>query len=87
MEEVDKIILLNLRQLGGEVSDEVSSVGDLGTEGFVEGCARCINAINQDDALPLSLPPGMSARFKVGTEIANACQVPNYSFNRCHARL
>jgi hypothetical protein len=39
---------------------------------LVEGCARCINAIHGDDKLSTNLPKAMSARFRVGTELANA---------------
>lgn len=47
----------------------------LTAESFVEGCARCINAINSNEEMPLKLPTGMSARFRVGTTLAKACQV------------
>eukprot|EP00052_Salpingoeca_macrocollata_P006690 m.55113 g.55113 ORF g.55113 m.55113 type:complete len:627 (-) comp15587_c0_seq1:25-1905(-) len=72
MEEVDKIILLTLRQIGTDIPDTVATLKEISTESFVEGCARCINAINNNEELPTTFPPGMSARFRSGTTMANA---------------
>ena len=66
MEEVDKIIVLTLRQIGTELPESVTSLKgvshvlkfgidiftDLQTESFVEGCARCINTINGNEEVP-----------------------------------
>eukprot|EP00051_Salpingoeca_urceolata_P020923 m.321060 g.321060 ORF g.321060 m.321060 type:complete len:633 (-) comp19707_c1_seq1:73-1971(-) len=77
MEEVDNIILLTLKQLGTNVEGEVT-LKDIPTEVFVEGCARCVNTINGDDALPLKMPRGMSAQFRCGTSLAEACKALGY---------
>jgi hypothetical protein len=46
---------------------------------LVDGCARCINAIaGGDSALPTKLPKGMSQRFRVGTDLANAVKDLGY---------
>ncbi|EDQ91553.1 uncharacterized protein MONBRDRAFT_31538 [Monosiga brevicollis MX1] len=79
MEEVDRIILLNLKHLGTEIPETVQTVSDLGTDVFVEGCARCLNVINQSDEMPLKLPSTMAARFQVGTTLAKACQALGYT--------
>lgn len=78
MDEVDNIILLTLRQLGAELDDNVTSLKALTAESFVEGCARCLNAINRNEEMPHKLPSGMSARFRVGTTLAKACQALGY---------
>ena len=39
--------------------DDVSEQSALSTEQFVEGCARCINVINQNEEMPLKLPGGV----------------------------
>jgi coiled-coil domain-containing protein 22 len=78
-DEVDGIILHQLRQIGAEIPDEVTSIKVLETEGLVDGCARCINAIvGGDSALPTKLPKGMSQRFRVGTDLANAVKDIGY---------
>lgn len=50
----------------------------MSTESLVEGCAKCLNTINGDDKLPTKLPGAMSARFRVGTELANAMKALGY---------
>mmetsp|Transcript_11380 Transcript_11380/g.34269 ORF Transcript_11380/g.34269 Transcript_11380/m.34269 type:complete len:627 (+) Transcript_11380:68-1948(+) len=74
MDEVDGIILSQLRGIGTNIDEDITSLKGLPTEALVEGCARCINTINGDDKLSTSLPKSgaMSKRFRVGTELANA---------------
>ncbi len=47
------------------------------SELIVEAVVRCVRVIDPGlgGALPTSLPPGMSARFRVGMSLAQACQV------------
>ncbi|XP_077368007.1 coiled-coil domain-containing protein 22 [Festucalex cinctus] len=80
MEEVDKILILALKQVGTELSEEVGSVKDFTSELIVEAVVRCIRLINPGlgSALTTSLPPGMSARFRVGMSLAQACQEIGY---------
>lgn len=80
MEEVDKILIHALKQVGTEVSDEVDSVKQFTSELIVEAVVRCIRVIDPGlgGALPTSLPPGMSARFRVGMSLAQACQDVGY---------
>ncbi|KAM9828591.1 coiled-coil domain-containing protein 22 [Syngnathus typhle] len=80
MEEVDKILILALKQVGTELSEEVCSVKDFTSELIVEAVVRCIRVIDPGlgSALPTSLPPGMSARFRVGMSLAQACQDLGY---------
>ncbi|KAI3357341.1 hypothetical protein L3Q82_015488 [Scortum barcoo] len=80
MEEVDKILIHALRQVGTEVSEEVDSVKQFSSELIVEAVVRCVRVIDPGlgGGLPTSLPPGMSARFRVGMSLAQACQDVGY---------
>lgn len=80
MEEVDKILIHALKQVGTEVSEDVSSVKEFTSELIVEAVVRCVRVIDPGlgGALPTSLPPGMSARFRVGMSLAQACQDVGY---------
>nr|XP_046251880.1 coiled-coil domain-containing protein 22 [Scatophagus argus] len=80
MEEVDSILIHTLKQVGTEVSEEIDSVKQFSSELIVEAVVRCIRVINPGlgNVLPTSLPPGMSARFRVGMSLAQACQDIGY---------
>ncbi|KAM9855518.1 coiled-coil domain-containing protein 22 [Aulostomus maculatus] len=80
MEEVDNILIHALKQVGTEVSEDVDSVKAFSSELIVEAVVRCIRVIDPGlgGALPTSLPPGMSARFRVGMSLAQACQDIGY---------
>ncbi|XP_031733399.1 coiled-coil domain-containing protein 22 isoform X2 [Anarrhichthys ocellatus] len=80
MEEVDKILIHALKQVGTEVSEDTDSVKQFSSELIVEAVVRCIRVIEPGlgSPLPTSLPPGMSARFRVGMSLAQACQDIGY---------
>ncbi|KAM4662767.1 coiled-coil domain-containing protein 22 [Discoglossus pictus] len=80
MEEVDRILIHTLRSCGTEVPEEVQSVRHFSTELIVEAVVRCLRVINPSIGASLShvLPPGMSARFRIGTSLAQACQDLGY---------
>ncbi|XP_014857066.1 PREDICTED: coiled-coil domain-containing protein 22 [Poecilia mexicana] len=80
MEEVDKILIHTLRQVGTEVGEDVDRVNQFTSELIVEAVVRCIRVIDPalGEGLPTSLPPGMSARFRVGMSLAQACQDVGY---------
>ncbi|XP_060931012.1 coiled-coil domain-containing protein 22 [Limanda limanda] len=80
MEEVDKILIHALKQVGTEVSEEIDSVRQFSSELIVQAVVRCIQVIDPGlgSSLPTSLPPGMSARFRVGMSLAQACQDIGY---------
>ncbi|KAF4518753.1 hypothetical protein B566_EDAN006157 [Ephemera danica] len=73
MEEIDKIILHTLRQIGCDLEDEVDTLGQFSTELVVEATARCIRLVNPGAEVPLKLSPSLSARFQVGGMLAQAC--------------
>ncbi|XP_029011198.1 coiled-coil domain-containing protein 22 [Betta splendens] len=80
MEEVDKILIHALKQVGTEVSEDTDSIKEFSSELIVEAVVRCVRVIDPGlgSALPTSLPPGMSARFRVGMSLAQACQDIGY---------
>ncbi|XP_077975450.1 coiled-coil domain-containing protein 22-like [Styela clava] len=78
MEEVDNIIVNSLRECGCDFVDDVSSIAEFSTENVVEATVRCLKMINPDLKLSHSLPPGMSARFRIGSTLAQACQSAGY---------
>uniref|UniRef100_A0A8D3CZ67 Coiled-coil domain-containing protein 22 n=1 Tax=Scophthalmus maximus TaxID=52904 RepID=A0A8D3CZ67_SCOMX len=80
MEEVDTILIHALKQVGTEVSEEIDSVKQFSSELIVKAVVRCIQVIDPGlgSGLPTSLPPGMSARFRVGMSLAQACQDIGY---------
>uniref|UniRef100_A0A3Q0RHJ8 Coiled-coil domain-containing protein 22 n=1 Tax=Amphilophus citrinellus TaxID=61819 RepID=A0A3Q0RHJ8_AMPCI len=80
MEEVDKILIHALKQVGMDVSEDIDGVKQFSSELIVEAVVACIRVIDPGlgSALPSSLPPGMSARFRVGMSLAQACQEIGY---------
>lgn len=68
---------LHLFVLFREVSEEVDSIKQFSSELLVEALVRCVRVIDPGlgATLPTLLPPGMSARFRVGMSLAQACQV------------
>ncbi|XP_064813024.1 coiled-coil domain-containing protein 22-like isoform X1 [Oncorhynchus masou masou] len=80
MEEVDKILIHSLRQTGTDVGEDVQSVKRFSSELLVEAVVKCLRVIDPalGSSLSHSLPPGMSARFRVGMSLAQACQDLGY---------
>uniref|UniRef100_A0A674A756 Coiled-coil domain-containing protein 22 n=1 Tax=Salmo trutta TaxID=8032 RepID=A0A674A756_SALTR len=80
MDEVDKILIHSLRQTGTDVGKDVQSVKHFTSELIVEAVVKCLRVIDPalGSGLSPSLPPGMSARFRVGMSLAQACQDLGY---------
>ncbi|XP_030640289.1 coiled-coil domain-containing protein 22 [Chanos chanos] len=80
MEEVDKILIHSLRQTGTDIGEDVESVKQFSSELIVEAVVRCLRVIDPalGNGLSPSLPPGMSARFRLGMSLAQACQDLGY---------
>lgn len=80
MEEVDKILINSLTQVGTEVGEEVQTVKQFSSELIVEAVVRCLRVIEPalGNGLSHILPPGMSARFRLGMSLAQACQDLGY---------
>uniref|UniRef100_H3A607 Coiled-coil domain-containing protein 22 n=1 Tax=Latimeria chalumnae TaxID=7897 RepID=H3A607_LATCH len=83
MEEVDKILIHSLRQAGSDVPDEVETIKQFSTELIVEAVVRCLRVIDPSLGNGIShlLPPGMSARFRIGMSLAQACQNKQYKMS------
>ncbi|GFG34309.1 hypothetical protein Cfor_08935 [Coptotermes formosanus] len=79
MEEVDNIIIHSLRQVGCDIEEDVDSLKHFSTELIIEAAVRCLDVIHPGLGLPHSLPDSMSARFRVGASIAQACKNLGYS--------
>ncbi|XP_059146122.1 coiled-coil domain-containing protein 22 homolog [Physella acuta] len=78
MEEVDRIIIHSLRSIGCDLEDEVQSLRQFSTEIIIATVVKCLKAIVGDVDLPSTLPPGMSARFRLGASLANHVQDLGY---------
>ncbi|XP_027023066.1 coiled-coil domain-containing protein 22 isoform X1 [Tachysurus fulvidraco] len=80
MEEVDRILIHSLRQAGIDIDEDVQSVKQFSSELIVQAVVRCLRVIDpaMGNGLSPMLPPGMSARFRVGMSLAQACQDLGY---------
>ncbi|CAL1291564.1 unnamed protein product [Larinioides sclopetarius] len=77
MEEVDEIVLHTLRQIGCDV-DEINSLKEFTTEAAIEGVVRCLKLINPSLELSHHVPPNMSARYRLGSNLAQICTELGY---------
>lgn len=57
------------------IDEDVNSLGQFSTELIVEAVARCLHVIDSSIEVSYKLPPSMAARFRIGTNLANAVQV------------
>lgn len=80
MEEVDKILIHALRQVDTDVPEGVDSLCEFSSDLVVQAVVRCLRVIDPSlvQGLSSSLPPGMSARFRVGQSLAQAVQELGY---------
>ncbi|CAK1551743.1 unnamed protein product [Leptosia nina] len=78
MEEVDSIIIHFLRQLNIKISHDVKNICDIPVETIIEAAAQCIATINPNLKVPMKLPPGVSQRIGVATQIASCCKDIGY---------
>lgn len=60
-----------------DIDEDVQSVKQFTSELIVEAVVKCLRVIDPalGNGLSHSLPPGMSARFRLGMSLAQACQV------------
>ncbi|KAL5460593.1 hypothetical protein EMCRGX_G034048 [Ephydatia muelleri] len=78
MEEVDGIIVTALKELGCEFGDSVVNLQQFTADMVVEACVRCLKIINPDFDGTTVLPEAMSARYRMCSTLANACQSLGY---------
>ncbi|XP_038638282.1 coiled-coil domain-containing protein 22 [Scyliorhinus canicula] len=72
-------MLTNL-SLHSAIPEDVESIKQFSTELIVEAVVRCLRIIEPSVGNGIShlLPPGMSARFRIGMSLAQACQDLGY---------
>lgn len=65
-----------------DIDEEVQTVKQFSSELIVQAVVRCLRVIDpaMGNGLSPTLPPGMSARFRVGMSLAQACQVREKNF-------
>ncbi|XP_055919483.1 coiled-coil domain-containing protein 22 homolog [Eupeodes corollae] len=73
MDEIDKIIVHSLRQIGCEIDEEIVSLSSFSPELIVQTVSKCFQLINPSLVLPSTLPAAMAQRFAVATTLAEAC--------------
>lgn len=78
MEEVDTIIIATLRDVGCEFDENVESLIHFSAAMVVEACVRCLRVILPDFDSPAAMPEVMSARYRMCSTLANACQGLGY---------
>jgi hypothetical protein len=78
LDEVDNIIIVTLRQIGCDIPDNVTNLSVFTSEIVVSAVSRCLKTINDELDLPRKLPGNMSARFRAGTSLADACKDLGY---------
>uniref|UniRef100_A0A8C9TNJ1 Coiled-coil domain-containing protein 22 n=1 Tax=Scleropages formosus TaxID=113540 RepID=A0A8C9TNJ1_SCLFO len=63
-----------------DVAEDIQSVKQFTSELIVEAVVRCLRVIDPPlgNGLSATLPPGMSARFRLGMSLAQACQDLGY---------
>uniref|UniRef100_A0A8C9WV29 Coiled-coil domain-containing protein 22 n=1 Tax=Scleropages formosus TaxID=113540 RepID=A0A8C9WV29_SCLFO len=71
---------LNIYSLLVDVAEDIQSVKQFTSELIVEAVVRCLRVIDPPlgNGLSATLPPGMSARFRLGMSLAQACQDLGY---------
>uniref|UniRef100_A0A2A4JFL2 Coiled-coil domain-containing protein 22 homolog n=1 Tax=Heliothis virescens TaxID=7102 RepID=A0A2A4JFL2_HELVI len=78
MEEVDSIILHFLRQLNINIDDEIKNINELPVHIIIESASTCLSAINPTVKVSKNLPPGISHRIEVASQIASICKDLGY---------
>ncbi|TMW45887.1 hypothetical protein DOY81_009027 [Sarcophaga bullata] len=82
MDEVDKIIIHSLKQIGCkmEVDDdsEIFNLNHFTPDLLVRAVSKCLQEIKSDAVIPKSLPENMAQRFTVATSLAELCSASGY---------
>ncbi|XP_037938429.1 coiled-coil domain-containing protein 22 homolog [Teleopsis dalmanni] len=77
MDEVDKIIIYSLRQIGCDIEGDAFNLTNFTPELLVKAVSTCLQEI-KPTPVPRTLPPNMAQRFAVATALAEACASYGY---------
>ncbi|CAF4092250.1 unnamed protein product [Rotaria sordida] len=78
MEEVDRILIQSLRDIGCQIDDSFKNVNELNVNTLFGCVCQCLQLITDNKQLPTRSPPNISRRFKVCGELAQLCQSNGY---------
>lgn len=78
MEEVDRILIQSLRDIGCQIDDSLQNVNEFDVNLLFACVSQCLQLITGNKDLPTRLPPNISTRFKVCGELAQLCQSNGY---------
>lgn len=79
MEEVDKIIIHSLKDIGCDLDEDLQGLEEFSTEMVVQAAARCLKVIQPDIDISDTLPQNMASRFHLSCAIAEACKGLGYN--------
>lgn len=71
MEDIDNIIIDSLKHLNCPIEDDVRSLKQFDNDMVIKALMSCIDIITPGTGLPHSMPPSMSQRLKIATNIAD----------------
>ncbi|GLV35520.1 uncharacterized protein CBL_01332 [Carabus blaptoides fortunei] len=71
MEDIDNIILDSLKHLNCPIEDDIRSLKQFDNDMVIKALMSCIDIITPGTGLPHSMPPSMSQRLKLATNIAD----------------
>jgi hypothetical protein len=75
------IVKVSLFLILSNLNESVSTLKEFTTDNVIEATSMCLRVINDANQFSMTLPPGMSARFRLGTGLAQACQVKYWHFH------
>ncbi|CAF1303662.1 unnamed protein product [Adineta ricciae] len=78
MEEVDRILIQSLRDIGCQIDDALQNVGEFDVSTLFACVSQCLQLITGNKELPTRLPANISTRFKICGELAQLCQSNGY---------
>ncbi|UJR30176.1 hypothetical protein I4U23_017716 [Adineta vaga] len=78
MEEVDRILIQSLRDIGCQIDDALQNVSEFDVNTLFGCVSQCLQLITGNKDLPTRLPANISTRFKVCGELAQLCQSNGY---------
>lgn len=79
MEEVDKILIHSLNQVGCDFDDDIKSVRNFKVNEVVKGVVKCMKVINSESELQSVLPQNMAQKFRAAAAIAQAVKEIGYA--------